>query len=59
MFKLVREVGASEEFVNEQRQELAEIEATLQGREVLLFIHRHAPELLPENQGHLAGSVGR
>ena len=50
MFKLVEEVGVFEEFVNEQRKELAEIETTLQGREVLAFIHRHAPELLPQTR---------
>ncbi len=46
MFKFAAEAGASEELVVEQQKEFAEIEATLQSREVLAFIQRHAPELL-------------
>lgn len=57
MFKLMGDVGASEKFVNEQQNELAEIESTLLGREVLAFIHRHASELLMQKQDSLSGSV--
>jgi len=54
IFKLTAGAGAPKELIETQRRELAEMEATLQGREFLAFVRLQAPELLLEKRGHLA-----
>lgn len=49
LFMLAAEAGATGEFINEQRNELAEIEETLQSREFINFIQLQAPDLRPQN----------
>lgn len=46
LFRLLAETGAPEALVNEQKRELAEIEATLQGNEFFVFLQHQVPELL-------------